>query len=319
MKIAFFDNLPDGGAKRFLYEEIKGLSGDHEIHYFTQTVSRQFKPKPYCKKMYLYQNPKILGFRPVDDLVKLVFSFLSQRQMAKTINRLGCDLCVVHADKNLEAPFLLRYLKVKSLYYSQEPYRLIYDQGNQIPDHWPLVNKVYERLYRNLLKYFERKNLLSAGVVLTNSYFTKRQLTKIYGVSAKVVYPGVDTSVFKPPKLPKKAYAIFIGSDNLLDGWDRMKKLEAYFEKKGIEIKKLYFQKPLTDQQLAVEYGGAICLLALDRREPFGLKVIEALACGTDVIAVSDGGYPEIAQLYHQYGLKYFSWRRHCENILNCC
>ena len=319
MRIAFFDNLPDGGAKRLMYEEIRGLSKKHDLYYFSQIRSHLFDPDCFCQKVFYYNSPKLLGFRPIDDFVKLTWSLIIQKNIAILVNQLKCEKCVVHADINLEAPFLLRFLKTKSIYYSHEPYRLIYDKDNQVTSDWPLINRLYEAIYRNVLKILDRRNILSAGKVLTNSHFTKQQLFSTYGIKAEVVYPGVDRHIFKDLKIKKLSLILYMGSKNMIDGWDRLQKLKPYFRKRGVRVKTLYFQKPLTDQQLVVIYNRATCLLALDRQEPFGLKVIEALACGTDVIALSDGGYPEIAQLYQKYGIEYFSWKKHNENLLNYC
>ena len=339
MKVAFFDNLPEGGAKRVLVEEIKGLSVKHEVVHFSQAR--------HC--------PPQVGFRPIDDLVKITYSYLFQRYVAYRINKLKCDVCIVHPDQNTQAPFLLRFLTVKSVYVCQEPLRLVYDPANKIPDDWPVVNKVYENLYRRALRAIDRRNLLSANVILANSHFSRRQIAKCYGVNPHVVYPGVDTSVFRPLGIAKEPFVLFVGGKNDIDGHDRLEKLRPYFLRKGISVKEIYFNvipdlprpsKPgevgignpykknkntgsrikcgmtpraRNDSEMAILYNQAVCLLALDRREPFGLKVLEALACGTDVIAVSDGGYREIAKLYQNHGIKYFSWKKHCENILNYC
>lgn len=303
MRLAFFDNLPDGGAKRVLLEEIKGLSAKHTVFPFTQAK----------------HQPLVVNFRPLDDFLKIIFSYGYQYWLAFRINRLKCDVCIVHADQFTQAPFILRFLKIKTIYLCQEPFRLIYDPANRIPDHWPRLNRWYEKLYRRVLKQIDLTSLRRAGIIIANSFFSQGQISKAYGLPSHVVYPGVDNTIFKPLNLPKKPYVLFIGGRNKIDGWDRLQKIRPYFTQRGIHIKDTYFQNHLTDAAMARLYNQAICLLALDRREPFGLKVLEALACGTDVIAVSDGGYREIARLYHRYGLDYFSWQKHNEGLINYC
>jgi len=303
MKIAFFDNLPDGGAKRVLREEIKGLSVKHKVSVFSQSRFRLLK----------------IGFRPIDDIIKITTSLFYQFLVAQKINRLQCDVCVVHHDQHTQAPFLLRFLKVKSVYVCQEPLRLVYDSANRIPDSWPLPNKIYEQFYRGLLKRIDKRNIGFANVIIANSDFSRRQIMRCYGVNSHVVYPGIDQTVFRPLNIKKQPYVLFVGGRNNIDGWDRLKKLRPYFAQRKISIKDVYFQKHRNDQEMAKLYNQAICLLALDRQEPFGLKVLEALACGTDVIAMSDGGYPEIAKLYEKYGVAYFSWEKHNEGLINYC
>ncbi|MBU0998064.1 glycosyltransferase family 1 protein, partial [Patescibacteria group bacterium] len=64
MKIAVFHNLPAGGAKRALYEELKFLSKNNYIDLFqySSTSEKIFNLKPFVRKIYRlkYSNEKIL-------------------------------------------------------------------------------------------------------------------------------------------------------------------------------------------------------------------------------------------------------------------
>jgi glycosyltransferase involved in cell wall biosynthesis len=73
---------------------------------------------------------------------------------------------------------------------------------------------------------------------------------------------------------------------------------QLYFEK---EIKHLFkyphveFLGEIGEKEKAVLLGNATALLfPIDWREPFGIVIIEALACGTPVIAYNRGSVPEI-------------------------
>ena len=62
MKIAVFHNLPAGGAKRALYEELKFLSKNNYIDLFqySSTSEKIFNLKPFVEKIYhfKYSNKK---------------------------------------------------------------------------------------------------------------------------------------------------------------------------------------------------------------------------------------------------------------------
>jgi glycosyltransferase involved in cell wall biosynthesis len=73
---------------------------------------------------------------------------------------------------------------------------------------------------------------------------------------------------------------------------------EAYFEKEVVprlDRKTVQFVGPVRAEDRSSFLGGAIALLHLvDFDEPFGLSVVEAMACGTPVIAFNRGSMPEI-------------------------
>lgn len=73
---------------------------------------------------------------------------------------------------------------------------------------------------------------------------------------------------------------------------------ELFFDqeiKPFIDNKQIIFE-PLADHQRKQSlYGSALCLLfPIDWEEPFGLIMLESLACGTPVVAFNRGSVPEI-------------------------
>lgn len=134
---------------------------------------------------------------------------------------------------------------------------------------------------------------------------------------AGCIHHGIDVENFKFED-KKDNYLLFIGNISKNKGADTAvkaalqlgKKLllvgkvepahQAFFDqeiKPFIDKKQIIFE-PLADhQQKQSLYGKAACLLfPINWEEPFGLVMIEALACGTPVVAFNRGSAPEIIE-----------------------
>ncbi len=58
---------------------------------------------------------------------------------------------------------------------------------------------------------------------------------------------------------------------------------------------RIHFTDFVPDEDLPALYGGARCLITASRYEGFGLPALEAIACGTPVVAFDAGAIPEVA------------------------
>ncbi len=132
---------------------------------------------------------------------------------------------------------------------------------------------------------------------------------------AGTVYNGVDTSRFTFNQKPKD-YIFCIATigehKNTLDAVIAAKKSQTklilagkirdqdYYEKKikpHIDGKKVQYKGEVGFKEKIKLYRNAKALLFPTKwQEPFGLVAIEALACGTPVIAYHNGALPEIVQ-----------------------
>lgn len=129
------------------------------------------------------------------------------------------------------------------------------------------------------------------------------------------VYNGIDTALYRfSPK--HRDYFVFLGrmspEKGALEAIQIAKKLKIklimagavlgwdnkYFSSKikpHIDGKNIQFIGEVDDRQKNILLGGAIALLApIQWDEPFGLSFVEAMACGTPVVALKRGAVPEI-------------------------
>jgi glycosyltransferase involved in cell wall biosynthesis len=151
----------------------------------------------------------------------------------------------------------------------------------------------------------------AARRVIAVSERTKRDLIGLYGIPAEriaVIPHGVDPA-FGPGEDGVHDYLLYVGAIQarkdplaaaeaaagvglplVVAGPEREPGLARELEKRGADLRG-YVEK----DQLARLYRGAACLVLPSRYEGFGLPVLEAMACGTPVVAYPDPALREVA------------------------
>ena len=180
-----------------------------------------------------------------------------------------------------------------------------------------LTEPFYKRAYhRN-----EEQNIRAATCVLTNSYYTRELIYQTYGVFANVNYLGVDTEFFKPlPNIAKENMVLSVGRFDVLKqhhvvlqsvgqipkplrpqvviiGETKNPGYVDYLQRlaRALEVA-LQIQVSATEQELVTWYNRAKAVIFVHIFEPFGFISLEAMACGTPIIAVREGGIREVIQ-----------------------
>jgi glycosyltransferase involved in cell wall biosynthesis len=128
-----------------------------------------------------------------------------------------------------------------------------------------------------------------------------------YGVSGVVVHPPVDTSFFTPPDEPiNEGYAIVAGRlvaykrPDIAIRAARLAGIPLVVAGTGPLLKDLRreaardttFVERVSDEELRELYRRARALV-FPGIEDFGMTIVEAMACGTPVVAYADGGATE--------------------------
>jgi glycosyltransferase involved in cell wall biosynthesis len=157
----------------------------------------------------------------------------------------------------------------------------------------------------------------SADLLLANSHFTADCIRQIHGREAKVAHFGVDTTAFRPLNLDKQDFILSVGSIMPHKGFDFLVEVVSLIpEVKRPELRivcnvsderelahlhilakrsrvSLKVEGPISEEELLNRYNEAALLVYTPYREPFGLAPIEAMSCGTPVVAVAEGGVRE--------------------------
>jgi len=165
------------------------------------------------------------------------------------------------------------------------------------------------------------KNIFSvANYIIANSKTSADYLLKKYHRRVdEIVFPGVDTNIFKPVRT-KKNYVFTVGRleksksiDIIVKGFSLYikefpkSKLKLFIVGEGIEknnlmhivenekIKnKVIFLGRKNSKEISMIASQALLGIFLGSYETFGIAAAESLACGTPVIGINAGGVGEI-------------------------
>lgn len=336
MRIAVFHNSPSGGAKRALYELVRGLVQRHEVDVFTLSCASH----EFCDLRSFVREHKVYRFEPLP-LLPSPFGLLNHglrtadlfrlrllaRRVGGEMNRHAYDVAFVSNDQYTTSPMVLQFLKIPTVYYAHDPLRRVYDPPIPRP-YWELAGLRYWVDRLNVLRPFhlflltcaDRANLQAATVVLANSYFSRETIYRLYGIGPRVCYLGVDSEVFRPLPLERDNYVLSVGSLTPAKGYDflirslalipearrpillvvgnaALAEEQAYLEALADRVRvRIRFRVLVHDSDLVRLYNCALATLYAPILEPFGFVPLESIACGTPVIGVAEGGVRETVQ-----------------------
>lgn len=302
MKIAIFHELtPLSGARKVIEEYGKVLKKKHalDLYYIDETEDKNVQTifnKVYYfefkEKKWKGRNWKSKFYK---DSIELLNLCRLHKKIAGVINKGDYDFVFVNPSKFTQAPFMLSFLNKKSVYYCQEPLRIVHDEVLRIPENLSFQKKGYEKLNRLLRKHIDENNVSKASIILTNSSFSKENIEKAYGKKAYVCYLGVDVKKFRPLNMDKINDILFVGQKSKIEGYDLLESaLNLFKNKPKVKvIERTDEGEGIKENNLVTEYNQAKVVVTASRNEPFGLVPLEAMACAVPVIAVNEGGFKE--------------------------
>ncbi|MGH9362103.1 MAG: glycosyltransferase, partial [Thermoanaerobaculia bacterium] len=196
--------------------------------------------------------------------------------------------------------------------YCHTPMRYVWDQEHA---YFPRRTGMRARLRGLVLARLREWDVASAPRVdhfVANSTFVAQRIRRYYGRDSEVVHPPVDTDFFTPaagdePRRGPGGYALVVSA---LAPYKRIEWAIAACERLGVELR-IVGDGPESERlgrlagartrllgrvdgpALRALYRGALCLLQ-PGVEDFGIAAVEALACGTPVVALGKGGVLDV-------------------------
>ena len=183
------------------------------------------------------------------------------------------------------------------------------------------------KLYRRRLRQLQHRCVRQVSRLLANSSFTQDRIREIFGVEAPVCRYGVDLNQFRPSPAvrrgshvlsvgelsPRKGFAFLVESLALVPAPERptlriacnseipqeRRYVEQLAKARNVSLE---IRSKLNTDELAREYRQAALCVYAPIDEPFGLVPLEAMACGTAVVGVREGGVAE-SVVHEQTGL----------------
>ena len=341
MKIAVFHNLPSGGGKRALYGFVNYLTkvGHLVDVYVPSTANEDFLPlRDIANEVNVFSmkttfvgliNSTLRYIPPIR--ISLGDLERTEKEIADVINEKDYNIVFSEQDRYTMSPFFLKYIRKPTIYYCQQPSRsreaILQNISQNIDRNYPQwIRRIWHKYSIGRSSEIEKENASFSRYILTNSYFSRESILRSYGINSFVSYLGVDTEVFKPLKVPKENIVLSVGSCSPLKGFDfiinslgyidpkiRPKfvivsnsvdiRWKGYLEQLAIKVSvDLEITSLIQDNELVLLYNKAKLVLYTPYLEPFGLVPLEAMACGTPVVAVKEGGVRE-SMVHNETGL----------------
>lgn len=295
-------------------------------------IKYEVKPSFFREKIYSIFSyvPAIIKRVSVNNVMK------TEQKIAEDLNDSGYDIVYCEQDQFTMTPVIFKYLTKPSIYYCQQPIRneKILDKVNSQKTRAgifnnPLirpfadifVNHVETRDYERDIEFAEYSTNL-----LANSYFSHENILRQYGKNAYVSYIGVDNKKFVPLNLKRDNYVLSVGTcippkgyDFIIRSISKIPKdirpelvivgnssdelwveyLKNLAQENGVDMDILTM---ISDDELINLYNKAKMVVYAPYLEPFGYIPLEAMACGTPVVGIKEGGVRETV-LHNKTGL----------------
>jgi glycosyltransferase involved in cell wall biosynthesis len=236
MRIAVWHNLPSGGGKRSLYDQVAALiSSGHTVEVWCPpTANRDFLPL----RDLVPEHVVSMDWPAAPRAGRLgAYSLMSSRlramdrhcaACAEQIARGGFDVLLGHACQFFRTVPIARKVSLPSAIYLGEPYRWLYEalpepvwmapppiRSTGRANYRSYTGRLFDMIDVSAKRVQVREEVYNARAfsqILVNSFFSRESVLRAYGIDSAVCYLGVDTRVFVDQGLPREPFVIGIGA-----------------------------------------------------------------------------------------------------------
>jgi len=230
MRIAIWHNLPSGGGKRALYNQVKGLKerGHYLEAWTTDMASKDYLPlsnlivehilpvKSNIYKACSIENP----IKRIQKQIKIMHEHY--KLCVHDIESQSFDLIFANSCSFSYMPYISNFSKIPALVFLGEPYRPLYEAFPenvwQAPPFEFKINNIksiikdFKQTYANRIMVKEEIDAAKKyNSILVNSLFSRENVLRAYGIDSRVCYLGIDNTLFKPEFNSKEPYVVGLG------------------------------------------------------------------------------------------------------------
>lgn len=295
-------------------------------------VTCSFAPYVQEQRIYelepYFNSLRVPGLTPYLNTIRGIQTLrrteILNRRIAREIDAGGFDLVFVKDCRVIMNPFILRYLNTLTIFQCHHGLR------HRVELHRPsdITHTTLGKLkglyyapafawFQNRFKADETRNIRSADRVITNSEFSCHLLRDNYKIESQVVYPGINPETFRPLPLEDRDYVLSVGALVYSKGYrflitalaqvDIDRRPALFIAANIVDPKEesvvreiasrlevnLHIESIHDDERMVQVYNQALVFVYAPIQEALGMAPLEAMACGTPVVAVGEGGVRE--------------------------
>jgi glycosyltransferase involved in cell wall biosynthesis len=290
---------------------VKHLVTKHtvDLFYIDPTSEEYLDLRPLVQRVTLVPGPKARGGLGV--LTARLPARRAYDKVAEQVNAGGYDLAFVMQCKITNSPAVLSYLKIPSLYFCHEPLARTLE-----PHFWARSRlTTLKRAATKWQVHVDRTNARHATVICANSLYSSENIYRAYGVYPRFSQLGVDADHFPQLDLKRERVVLSVGAlqaskahDLVIESVGTLEErptvqfihnsssrghqqyLQELADRRGVTVS---FSRLVRDEDLVQAYNRAAVVAFPSHLEPFGFVPLEAMACGTPVVGVAEGGVRE--------------------------
>lgn len=190
--------------------------------------------------------------------------------------------------------------------YCHSPMRYAWDHYREYTEDLKGLKGTFAKWTLHYLRNWDVKTLSRVNHFLANSHFVARRIQRIYGREAKVLYPPVDTHLFKGEEKKDDFYLTvsrmvpYKKVDLIVEAFSYLPDKKCVVIGDGPEFSKVKSKAGKNVELLGYQeddvvrrYMARAKAFIFAAEEDFGIAPVEAQAAGTPVIAFGKGGAQE--------------------------